>query len=325
VHYLGCFDVEGDAARAYDAAALEKDGHQTTLNFPSEEGQQQHQPRARKSQYRGVCWCKQSRKWQAQIQRDGKHHLGYFEVEEDAARAFDAAALERDGHQALLSLPSEGQQQHQPRALTSQYRGVCWDKQRRKWIARITRDGKKHSLGYFEVEEDAAKAYDAAALEKDGHQAALNFPSSDDGQHQSPAPTSQDRGVSWDMLGRKWKALIQRDRRTHYIGHFEAEEDAAKAYDAAALENDGHHAALNFAAQKQGARRWSRQRRQRSQRGQRQMRQRRRRRRRRRRRQRQRRQRRPGGRSTRRRGGRAVEDDPEKRQVNQEGEGRDVR
>jgi hypothetical protein len=54
---------------------------------------------------------------------------------------------------------------------TSQCRGVCWIKKSRKWTARICQDGKQHYLGSFDVEEDAAKACDAAALEKKKHQA----------------------------------------------------------------------------------------------------------------------------------------------------------
>jgi hypothetical protein len=64
---------------------------------------------------------------------------------------------------------------------TSQYRGVGFIPQSRNWQARIYRDGRQHNLGFFDVEEDAAEAYNAAALEKEG-QALLNFA----GQQQGP-------------------------------------------------------------------------------------------------------------------------------------------
>jgi hypothetical protein len=42
---------------------------------------------------------------------------------------------------------------------TSKYPGVCWEKSRRRWRATIQIDGKLHTIGRFEIEEDAAEAY----------------------------------------------------------------------------------------------------------------------------------------------------------------------
>jgi hypothetical protein len=42
---------------------------------------------------------------------------------------------------------------------TSRYKGVCWDKRSRKWLAQIVISNRKKGLGYFKVEEDAAYAY----------------------------------------------------------------------------------------------------------------------------------------------------------------------
>lgn len=59
---------------------------------------------------------------------------------------------------------------------TSTYRGVCWKKDRGTFHAQISINGKTRSLGYFTNEEDAARAYDAAALKQFGEFARLNFP-----------------------------------------------------------------------------------------------------------------------------------------------------
>jgi hypothetical protein len=45
-----------------------------------------------------------------------------------------------------------------------------------KWLARIQASGVRRHLGSFETPEDAAKAYDAAAIESFGQFARLNFP-----------------------------------------------------------------------------------------------------------------------------------------------------
>lgn len=59
---------------------------------------------------------------------------------------------------------------------TSEYKGVSWYKQRKKWRAIIKYNKKYKHLGYFDSEIEAAKVYDNAALEHFGKFAQLNFP-----------------------------------------------------------------------------------------------------------------------------------------------------
>jgi hypothetical protein len=58
---------------------------------------------------------------------------------------------------------------------SSKYKGVCRRKGRNKWHACISYNCKKIHLGYFDNEEDAARAYDEAAKIYHGEFAVLNF------------------------------------------------------------------------------------------------------------------------------------------------------
>ena len=56
------------------------------------------------SGYKGVCWRKDIKKWKAYITCNEKYeHLGYFAIKEDAARAYNAAAIKYFGEFALLN------------------------------------------------------------------------------------------------------------------------------------------------------------------------------------------------------------------------------
>ena len=55
----------------------------------------------------------------------------------------------------------------------SGFRGVCWYKQTKKWVAHIAQP--RITIGYFDDVIEAAKAYDKKAIELYGDFAQLNF------------------------------------------------------------------------------------------------------------------------------------------------------
>lgn len=59
---------------------------------------------------------------------------------------------------------------------SSQYKGVCWNKQQSRWRAYIAGGERYRYLGNFKNEEDAARAYDKAARDQYGQFACCNFP-----------------------------------------------------------------------------------------------------------------------------------------------------
>ncbi|XP_062211039.1 AP2-like ethylene-responsive transcription factor AIL7 [Phragmites australis] len=124
--YLGGYDKEDKAARAYDLAALKYWGANATTNFPRENyireiEEMQNMSRQdvvaslrRKSSgfsrgasiYRGVTRHHQHGRWQARIGRVAGNkdlYLGTFATEEEAAEAYDIAALKFRGDNAVTN------------------------------------------------------------------------------------------------------------------------------------------------------------------------------------------------------------------------------
>lgn len=62
------------------------------------------------------------------------------------------------------------------RTNTSGFKGVVWHARDRRWQANISVKKKRVHLGYFKTAEDAARAYDTAALAHHREFAMLNFP-----------------------------------------------------------------------------------------------------------------------------------------------------
>lgn len=109
LHYLGCFYSEEHAALAYDKFAKEHFGEFASLNFPDYEGDYSELVRIKKppsSKHEGVCRDNTRGKWLAQASLNGKHyHLGRFDDELEAARAYDAFVIKHNLDPSKLNFP----------------------------------------------------------------------------------------------------------------------------------------------------------------------------------------------------------------------------
>lgn len=83
------------------------DNRKTNLRFCTHaQNLQNQQSQNGTSKYKGVCWHNRDKKWHTQIKHNGKNiHIGYFNNEIEAAKAYDRKAKELFGDFAYLNFP----------------------------------------------------------------------------------------------------------------------------------------------------------------------------------------------------------------------------
>ncbi|URE00298.1 AP2 domain containing protein [Musa troglodytarum] len=144
-----------------------------------------------------------------------------------------------------------------PRSRSSQYRGVTFYRRTGRWESHIWDCGKQVYLGGFDTAHAAARAYDRAAIKFRGLDADINFDLSDYDEdlkqmrnltkeefvhilrRQSTGfarGSSKYRGVTLHKCGR-WEARMGQflGKKCIYLGLFDSEIEAARAYDKAAI------------------------------------------------------------------------------------------
>jgi hypothetical protein len=160
------------------------------------------------------------------------------------------------------------------RTKSSKYHGVYFCNSTQKWWVRVNKNEKAGSENCYDLEEEAAIVSDYIAISKYQGAASRNFPelSFDEikekyhnikekyghtkserwakvmqGTSRCKSKASKYVGVNENKKRKKkWCARIKFNKKYIYLGNYEIEEAAARAYDKKALELYGEFAKLNF-------------------------------------------------------------------------------
>ncbi|KAG1661495.1 hypothetical protein FOA52_010210 [Chlamydomonas sp. UWO 241] len=156
--------------------------------------------------------------------KSGARCVGYFTSEQDAARAYDWAVVQAHGPTAKRNFPDEviselpvtvaGEQRQRGQ---SRYTGVSFVKAKANWTVSMwdSQTKRERHIGSYASEEDAARAYDYAAVQARGPTAKRNFPDEINseppvtaGEQRKQRSTSRFIGVSWNKAKSVWRVAL---------------------------------------------------------------------------------------------------------------------
>jgi hypothetical protein len=141
-------------------------------------------------------------------------------------------------------------------ANTTGYTGVY--KIGKRFMARISIDRKRRSLGTYDTAKEAALAYDRAVIQHKLPSSKLNYPDGlpidDEDYDEIMHPTKKRRLLSTNTTGytgvyknkKSFQAQVRIDGKTTYLGTYDTPKEAALAYDRAVVQHKQPSSKLNY-------------------------------------------------------------------------------
>jgi hypothetical protein len=175
------------------------------------------------SKYKGVCFSSHDKMWKTAV---GNKTIGYYKTEEEAALAYDKAALEEFGDFAKINNIDPSTVVDNRRKKTSQYYGVYWFERDKGWKAQLVIDHKNTLLGVYDNEVHAAAAYNIAAKE---HR--QDLPLNDIPDDIVPVKRTKVKNIYPGVSpnGNKWTAYASINGKRIYVGSYDTPEEARDA------------------------------------------------------------------------------------------------
>jgi len=112
---------------------------------------------------------------------------------------------------------------------TSNYNGIYWYRDRKKWGVEIKHNKQRYYGGYFENEEHAAMKVNLLCDKYEIERKNPTIEIEPDAMHQSSvkSQTSKYNGVSWNNKYKKWQINVMHNKKQYFGGYFDEEEHAA--------------------------------------------------------------------------------------------------
>jgi len=232
--------------------------------------------RGKPNQKTGLIGVSKNReKYKASISYGGKtKNIGSFDTKEQAGMAYDRFVVDKSTEEVSFTLnyphmtdpEREEALKVEPvqkkRGIPNQKTGLIGvAKSKKKYQAKITYGGTRHTLGTFDTKEQAGVAYDRFVLDKSTEEVfyTLNYPNMSDSEREDTLPVEpvqKKRGIPNQITGligvaksgEKYNAQIKIGGAQHHLGSFDTKEQAGVAYDRFVLDKSTEEVsfALNY-------------------------------------------------------------------------------
>lgn len=203
--------------------------------------------KGKSSIYKGVT-RRSPTSFEVSIRKDDKYtYLGRFTDEIAAASCYNYHAKKLFGEFARVNdieflSKEQWESKKSEQDKFSKYKGVHWKKTTKVWRVRFHHNSKEMNFGYYTSEDAAANVYNYHAQRLKGDKAVLNdvpYMSLEECQKHTKRKVHTSKYIGVKLTShKKWASQIYFNGKTHNLGSFENEEEAAKAYNQAIIENN---------------------------------------------------------------------------------------